>query len=111
MEVSGATDTVLASQHYFDQKSAELLDSIADRLEGKRTQQKADLAESFERVEQAVRSCGLGQRQKAPEPQLWILLQLCGRLKELEIALNQQIRQPETAPLMQHELQSEVLVP
>ena len=104
-------DTVLASQHYFDQQSAELLDSIADRLEGKRTQQKADLEESFERVEQAVRSCGLGQLQKTPEAQLGILLQLCSRLKGLVIALNQQIPQPETAPLIQHELQSEVQVP
>ena len=104
-------DTVLASQHYFDQQLAELLDSIADRLEGKRTQRKADLEESVERVEQAVRSCGLGQPQKAPQPQLGILLQLCSTLKGLAIALNQQIQQPEPAPLMRHELQSEVQVP
>lgn len=102
-------ETVLASQHYFDGRSAELLDGIADGLEGKRTQQKAELEESFERVEDAVRSCGLGQPEKAPEPQLGVLLQLCSRLKGLAISLNQQIWPPETA-LIQHELQSEVQV-
>jgi len=104
-------DTVLASQHYFDEQSAELLDGIADRMEGKTTQQRADLEESFERVEQAVRSCRLGEPRKAPEPRLGILLQLCSRLKGLAIALDQEIQRPETAAPMQHELQSEVQAP
>jgi multidrug resistance protein MdtO len=83
-------ESVLVSQRQFDQESAKLLESIADRLDGKAAQQQADLPGAFTRLEQTVQSYNLEHPEKVEERQLETFLQLSSGLKELAISLDQQ---------------------
>jgi multidrug resistance protein MdtO len=89
-------EAVRARQQEFDDKSAEMLDKIADGLEGRAIQQTGDLEESFERLQVAIQTSCLGQPQKAPQPQMETCLQLASRFERLVTSLTQQIRLPET---------------
>jgi multidrug resistance protein MdtO len=81
---------VLLAQQEFDNRSADLLDHMADRLENKDSVQQVDLEESFTRLERAIESC-------RPEPSSAILheletfLLLLRKTESLETSLNRSI--------------------
>ena len=50
-------EPVRAAQQEFDYKSAKVLDDMADRFEGKASREKDNLEDSFEQLQEMVRSC------------------------------------------------------
>jgi multidrug resistance protein MdtO len=78
-------------QRAFDRQAAKVLDGIADRIEGKATQDTADLRESFDRLEHAARNFHFEQLQTSQAPQVQAFLNMSARLKDLEISLSEQV--------------------
>lgn len=100
-------ETALAAQQQFDYESANVLDSIADRLESRAAGQAAHLEEAFERLQQTLRTYEPEQPQKAQGPQIQTLLQLSSRFRGLVSSLSEQVWPPETARPPQRVLQSD----
>jgi multidrug resistance protein MdtO len=68
-------EAVLLAQQEFDNRSADALESMADRMEGKTSAQPSHIQETFDRLESAVQNCGSGQPQAlASELQTFLLL-------------------------------------
>ena len=80
-------EAVLSAQKTFDDQSAEMLNRMADRMEGKPLMP-VELEASFEHQEQVRRSWGAGEREVLA-PQLEAFLILSRRINSLEIWLNQ----------------------
>jgi hypothetical protein len=76
---------VLAAQQEFDSQSAKALEAIADRMEGKSSVQKVDLAQSFSHLEQAASSADLEQSHGMLDPRVRTLLVLLDRSGKLTI--------------------------
>jgi multidrug resistance protein MdtO len=84
-------ETILRSQLAFDAQSAKMLDGMADRMEGRATQDPVSLEEPFNRLEQAVRNFDVEQPQELLEPRFQTFLLLSRRYRDLATSLNQQI--------------------
>jgi multidrug resistance protein MdtO len=88
-------ETIVESQREFDGQSAKMLDGIADRVEGRATQEAVDLEQAFNRLEEAVRNFDLEQPRELRHPRLETFLLLFRRHRDLATSLNQQIRRVE----------------
>jgi multidrug resistance protein MdtO len=82
---------VLRAQQEFDNQSAETLDGIADRLEGKSPAKDGDLQTSFEHLQQVIDTVGSQEPRDKPEPRLQALLALSSRSEKLAIWLDENI--------------------
>lgn len=83
-ELPGA---VLLAQQEFDNRSADELNSMADRMEGKASAQLGDMKETFERLERVVQNSCAGQPQ-ALASQLQTFLLLSRKVESLESSLS-----------------------
>jgi multidrug resistance protein MdtO len=86
-------ENVLVAQRDLDYASAAALDNIADRLEGKKTGQEADLQQIFTGVREAVQISN-SERSKDSEAPLHAFLGLSNRSESLITSLDEQIRVP-----------------
>lgn len=87
-------ESVLVCQRKFDYESAEVLDSIADRLEGKAEGPQVDLPKAFERVETAARTYDLEPPGQGAQPGLRTFLELARTFEGLVASLDRQIQLP-----------------
>jgi multidrug resistance protein MdtO len=74
---------VLAAQQKFDNRSADTMDGIAGRLEGKSFGENGNAQESLEHLERAARKVDLQQPRDPPEAQVHALLVLSRRSEQL----------------------------
>ena len=84
-------EEVFAAQQEFDSQSAEMLDRIADRVEGKSSAQEGALAQSFSRLEHAASKADSQQSSGQLDPQLRTLLVLSDRSKKLTMWLHESV--------------------
>jgi multidrug resistance protein MdtO len=84
-------EPVRVEQQEFDYKSAKVLDDTADRLEAKASGQKDNLGDSFEQLEQTVRTCCSEGQQKLPTGGLQTFLVLSRNIESLTISLSKEI--------------------
>lgn len=85
---------VLVCQQKFDHASAKVLDSIADRLEGKAEGLQVDLSNAYERVESAARTYDLEPPGAGAQPRLHTFLELVRAFEDLVASLDRQIQLP-----------------
>jgi multidrug resistance protein MdtO len=83
-ELPGA---VLLAQQEFDNRSADVLDSMADRMEGRASAQHGDIKENFDRLENVIQNCVTGPSQTL-SPQLQTFLLLSRKTESLENSLD-----------------------
>ena len=82
---------VLRAQQEFDNQSAETLDGIADRLEGKSSTKDGNLQTSVEHLQQVIGTVGSQEPLVKLGPRLQALLALSSRSEKLTIWLNENI--------------------
>jgi len=82
---------VLRAQQEFDNQSAETLDGIADRLEGKSPAKDGNLQTSFEHLQQVIGTVGSQEPLVKLGPRLQALLALSSTSEKLTIWLNENI--------------------
>jgi multidrug resistance protein MdtO len=82
---------VLAAQKAFDERSAVVLDGIADRLEGKTSGEERDVQAAFEHLEQTASKVDSQQPPDPRDPQVHALLVLSQRSEQLTTWLTQNI--------------------
>jgi multidrug resistance protein MdtO len=83
-------EPVRAAQQEFDYKVANVLDGIADRLEGKASRGKDNLEDSFKQLQQTVRSCCSLEPQQLPTAQQTFLT-LSRNIESLAMSLSKKI--------------------
>lgn len=83
-------EPVRAAQQQFDYRAANVLDDIADRLEGKASREKDNLEDSFEQLQETVRSCCSLEPQQSPRAQQTFLT-LSRNIESLTISLSKEI--------------------
>jgi multidrug resistance protein MdtO len=86
-ELPGA---VLQAQEEFDNRLAKTLQGMAGRLEGQGSEERENLQESVERLEQTTLNCCSGSRETLP-PELQTFLSLSRRIASLAMALDNEI--------------------
>ena len=82
---------VRVGQQEFDDHLAKTLDGMADRMEGKAPDRKDDFEDSFERLEQTIRSCCSGGPQELPTKELQTFLALSRSIESVTISLDKEI--------------------
>jgi hypothetical protein len=82
-------EPVRAAQQQFDYRAANVLDDIADRLEGKASREKDNLEDSFEQLQETVRSCSSLEPQQPRAQQTF--LTLSRNIESLTISLSKEI--------------------
>jgi multidrug resistance protein MdtO len=80
---------VRLAQLEFDNRLAQALDGMADRMEGKAPESRPNLKDSFESVEQAIQACGTEKPEE--EAALNAFSALAGRIESLTSALDEEI--------------------
>ncbi len=81
-------EAVRVAQQEFDYKSAKVLDDMADRMEGKASPYKDNFEDSFEQLQQTVRTCCSQGPQKALAAQLQTFLVLSRNIESLTMSLS-----------------------
>lgn len=84
-------EAVLSAEKEFDDQSATMLNSIADRMEGGASFKESALHASLEQLEEVSRTCCLGTRE-VHTPQVDAFLILSRRMQSLESLLDQETR-------------------
>jgi multidrug resistance protein MdtO len=84
-------EAICVAQQEFDDRLAEMLEGMADRIEGKAPEGKVNLEDSFERLEREIRTCCLEEPQEAFAAQLQTFLALSRRIESLTISLDKEI--------------------
>jgi multidrug resistance protein MdtO len=84
-------EAICVAQQEFDDRLAEMLEGMADRIEGKAPEGKVNLEDSFERLEREIRTCCLEEPQEALAAQLQTFLALSRRIESLTISLDKEI--------------------
>jgi multidrug resistance protein MdtO len=79
------------AQQDFDNRLAEALGDMADRMEGKPAEVKPDLEDSFERLEQTIRTSSSEEPQEGLAARLQTFLPLSRRIEALTISLSKEI--------------------
>ena len=79
------------AQQEFDDRLAGTLDGIANRLEGKASQEKDTFEDSFERLEQTIRSCCSEGPQELPTAELKTFLVLSRSIQSVTMSLSKEI--------------------
>jgi multidrug resistance protein MdtO len=87
-ELPGA---VRAAQLEFDNRLAQALEGMADRMEDKGSETRENLESSFEHLEQTTLTCCSGSPEGAPAAELQTFLLLSGRIEKLISALDGEI--------------------
>jgi multidrug resistance protein MdtO len=86
-------EAVLVAQREFDDRLANVLERMADRIEGKAADGTENLEDSFERLEQVFRTCCLDTPPEVLAAQLQTFLSLSRRIESLAISLDKEIQQ------------------
>ena len=84
-------EAVRLAQQDFDNRLAETLDGIADRLEGIRSEVKRNLEDSLDRLEQTTLTCCPELPKEALATPLQTFLPLCRRIESLASSLDSEI--------------------
>jgi len=84
-------ERVRVAQQEFDYRSAEVLDDMADRLEGKVSRQEDTFEDSFKQLQQTVRTYLSQAAQKLPTAGLQTLLFLSQNIASLTMSLSKEI--------------------
>jgi multidrug resistance protein MdtO len=84
-------DSALVAQREFDDRLARMLDGMADRMEGKPTEGTEHFEDAFERLEQTVRTCCLGEPQKLLTAEMQAFLALSRSIENVTISLAKEI--------------------
>ena len=82
---------VRLAQQEFDDRSAKILDGMADRLETKSSQEKDNCEDSFERLEQTIRSCCSEGPQGLLSAELQAFLALSRSIESVTMSLAEEI--------------------
>jgi len=85
-------EPVELAQQEFDAEMANVLDGMADRMDGKAAGRKDNLEHSFERLEQTIRTCCSEGPQKLLTPELQTFLALSRSIESLTMSLSNEIR-------------------
>jgi multidrug resistance protein MdtO len=80
-----------AAEREFDDRLARILEGMADRLEGRASQEKETFEDPFERLERTIRSCCSEGPRKVPTAELQTFLALCRSAESLTISVNKEI--------------------
>jgi multidrug resistance protein MdtO len=84
-------EAVRLAQQEFDDRLAEVLEGMADRIEGKATERKEGCEDSFERLEREIRTCCSEESQEVLVAQLQTFLSLSRRIESMTICLDKEI--------------------
>jgi len=84
-------EAVRVSQREYDDRSAGMLEDIADRIEGRGRQVERVPGSAFERLEQTVQTCSPGESQEAPQVRLRSYLSLLREIDRLTTSLDEDI--------------------
>jgi multidrug resistance protein MdtO len=84
-------ETLLVAQQEFDDRLAGTLDGIANRLEGKASQEKDNFGDSFERLVQTIRSCCSEGPQELTTAELQTFLALSLSIESVTMSLSREI--------------------
>jgi multidrug resistance protein MdtO len=84
-------EAVCVAQQEFDHESAQKLDGIADRMEGKAYSGGQNLEHLFERLEQTIRNRSSEEPHGVLPAQLQAFLPLCHRIESLTMSLDKEI--------------------
>jgi len=84
-------DAVRLAQQEYDDRSAGMLEDIADRIEGGGRQVERVPGSAFERLEQTVQACCAGESQEAPQVRVRSFLALLREIDRLTISLDEEI--------------------
>lgn len=84
-------EAACAADREFEDQLATILDRMADRLEGKVSQEKADVEDPFERLQQTIRSCCSEGPQKLLTSELQTFLALSRSIESLTMSLSKEI--------------------
>jgi hypothetical protein len=82
---------VRVAQQEFDYKSAEVLDDMADRLEGRASRQEDNFEDSFVQLQQTVRTCCSQGPQELLTNGLQTFLVLSQNIASLTMSLSKEI--------------------
>jgi multidrug resistance protein MdtO len=82
---------IRAGQQEFDDHLAEMLDAMADRMEGKASEGRDNLEDSLERLEQTIRGYSPEGRQQLPTEELQTFLTLSRSIESVTISLDKEI--------------------
>jgi multidrug resistance protein MdtO len=85
-------EAVRVAQQEFDDNLAKMLEGMADRMEGKASQEKDNFEDSFERLEQTIRSCCSEGPQELPTAKLQTFLALSRSIESVTMSLSKEIR-------------------
>ena len=81
-------EPVRLAQRAFDDQAANLLDGMADRMEGVRPKQEANLKKASEKLDQAIKTFQSEHPQEALSPQIQAYFALSSRAENLASSLN-----------------------
>lgn len=84
-------EAVRVAQREFDDNLAKTLDGMADRMEGKASQEKDNLEDSFKRLEQTVRTCCSEESQEFITAELQTFLALSRSVESVTMSLDKEI--------------------
>jgi hypothetical protein len=85
------SEAVRVAQQEFDDNLAKVLDGMADRMEGKASQEKETFEDSFKRLEQTIQSCCSEGPQELPTADLQTFLALSRSIESVAISLDKEI--------------------
>jgi multidrug resistance protein MdtO len=82
---------VRVGQQEFDDNLAEMLDDMADRMEGKASEGRDNLEDSLGRLEQTIRACSSEEPQQLPSEELQTFLALSRSIESVMMSLDKEI--------------------
>jgi multidrug resistance protein MdtO len=84
-------EALRGAQEEFDSRLANTLDAMADRMEGKASERKDGLKDTFEGLEKTVRSCCSKRPQELLPAELQTFLALSRSMENVTLSLDNQI--------------------
>lgn len=87
-------EAVRVAQQEYDDRSAGMLEDMADRIEGAAQPGEPSPGGSFERLEETVQACCAGESQRASEVRVQSFLALVGEIDRLTTSLGEEIARP-----------------
>jgi multidrug resistance protein MdtO len=84
-------EAIRVSQQEFDDRLVEMLDGMADRIEGKAPKEKENFKDSFERLERKIRACCSEEPQEELASKLQTFLTLFCRIENFTLSLDEEI--------------------
>jgi multidrug resistance protein MdtO len=84
-------EAVRAAQQEYDDRSAAMLEDMADRLDGVARREEPAPRGAFERLEETVQACCSGESQEAPQARVQSFLALVREIDRLTTSLDEEI--------------------